>query len=274
MSAVVFNALIIIFLIPLALRGIAFKPIGAAALLQRHLLVYGLGGIVVPFVGIKIIDLLLVALHRHLEATMTSASAKLATVEPDKPVFLASLAGKALGMLAVLTLLTGVLYPLLVTCVAQAAFSHHAGGSLVVREGKVVGSRLIGQPFEDPKYFWGRLSATSPVPYNGGASSGSNLGPTNQALTKSAQGRIEALRAADPGNAASIPVDLVTASGSGLDPHITPAAASYQAGRVARARRLNPTRVQRLVEAHTEPRSLGILGRAHRQRLAPQSRPR
>ena len=162
-------------------------------------------------------------------------------------------------MLAVLTLLTGVVYPLLVTGVAQAAFPDQANGSLIVNDGKVVGSRLIGQPFEDPKYFWGRLSATSPVPYNGGASSGSNLGPTNPALTKSAQGRIEALRAADPGNAAAIPVDLVTSSASGLDPHITPAAASYQAGRVARARRL----IRRAYTTRGGPyrtASLGILG--------------
>jgi len=183
-----------------------------------------------------------------------------ATAQPEKPVSFASLAGKALAMLAVLTLLTGVLYPVLVTGVALAAFPGQTGGSLIIREGKVIGSRLIGQPFENPKYFWGRPSATSPAPYNGGASSGSNIGPTNEALTKAAQSRIDALRAADPSNAAPIPVDLVTTSASGLDPHITPAAANYQVQRVARVRRLDIERVRKLVEEQTEERSLGLLG--------------
>ena len=192
---------------------------------------------------------------------MTSAHSKLATPALlEQPVSLGLLAGKALGMLAMLTLLTGVLYPLCVTGIALAAFPDRATGSLIVREGKVVGSRLIGQPFEDPKYFWGRLSATSPVPYNAGASSGSNMGPTNDALTQAARGRIDALRAADPDNAAPIPVDLVTASGSGLDPHITPAAASYQVARVTRARGLGIEPLRRLVAAHTEQRSLAVLG--------------
>jgi K+-transporting ATPase ATPase C chain len=163
-------------------------------------------------------------------------------------------------MLAVLTLLTGVLYPMLVTGVAWAVFPAKARGSLVVRDGEVIGSRLIGQSFENPKFFWGRLSATTPMPYNGGASFGSNLGPTNGALTKAAEARIDALRAADPDNGAPVPVDLVTASGSGLDPHISMAAASYQARRVARARGLDVGRVQTLIEAHTEGRLLGILG--------------
>jgi len=171
-----------------------------------------------------------------------------------------SLAAKAVGMLAVLTLLTGVVYPLVVTGIAKVAFADQANGSLIVDHGKVVGSRLIGQPFEDPKYFWGRLSATGPTAYNGGASSGSNLGPTNEALTKNAQARIDALRAADPTNTSPVPVDLVTSSASGLDPHITPAAALYQVGRVARARGKDEARVRQLVEAHTEGRALGVLG--------------
>lgn len=182
--------------------------------------------------------------------------------DPKSPasVSAASLVGRALGMLAVLTLLTGVLYPLLVTAAAQLAFPERARGSLLVEDGKVVGSRLVGQPFADPKYFWGRPSATSPVAYNAGASAASNLGPTNDALTKAAADRVEALRAVDPENGAPVPVDLVTASGSGLDPHISPAAAAYQLRRVARARRLSEERVRQLVAAHTEGRDLGVLG--------------
>lgn len=176
------------------------------------------------------------------------------------PVSVASLAGRALGMLAVLTLLTGVLYPLLVTAVAQLAFPERARGSLIALDDKVIGSRLVGQPFAEPKYFWGRPSATSPVPYNAGASAASNLGPTNDALTKAARDRVEALRAVDPENVAPVPVDLVTASGSGLDPHISPAAAAYQLRRVARARGLPEDRLRQLVAAHTEGRDLGVLG--------------
>ncbi|MBN9164982.1 MAG: potassium-transporting ATPase subunit KdpC [Myxococcales bacterium] len=163
-------------------------------------------------------------------------------------------------MLAVLTLLTGVLYPLLVTAVAQLAFPERARGSLIALDDKVIGSRLVGQPFAEPKYFWGRPSATSPVPYNAGASAASNLGPTNDALTKAARDRVEALRAVDPENVAPVPIDLVTASGSGLDPHISPAAAAYQLRRVARARGLPEERVRELVAAHTEGRDLGVLG--------------
>ncbi|MFO0736641.1 MAG: potassium-transporting ATPase subunit KdpC [Labilithrix sp.] len=170
---------------------------------------------------------------------------------------------KAFGMLAILTMITGVLYPLAVTAVAQTLFHEEANGSLVVQDGKVVGSKLIGRSFDDPKHFWGRLSATSPGPYNASASTGSNLGPTNEALTKSAQARIDALRAADPENTAPVPVDLVTASASGLDPHISPEAAGYQVHRVAKARGLPEARVRALVERFTEGRALGVLGEPH-----------
>jgi K+-transporting ATPase ATPase C chain len=179
---------------------------------------------------------------------------------PPPQATIGSLAAKAAGLLAVMTLVTGVAYPLLVTGIAQAAFPEKANGSLIMKDGKVVGSKLIGQPFEDPKHFWGRLSATTPAAYNAGASTGSNLGPTNEALTKAAQARIDALRAADPGNQAPIPVDLVTASGSGLDPHISPAAAAYQLPRVARARGMSEDAVRALVAANTEDRSFGVLG--------------
>jgi len=179
--------------------------------------------------------------------------------ESPQPSFV-SLAGTALGVLAILTLITGVAYPLLITGVAKVAFPEQANGSLIVKDGKVVGSRLIGQPFEDPKHFWGRISATSPSGYNAASSTGSNLGPTNPDLTKKAKERIDALRAADPGNEAPVPVDLVTSSGSGLDPHISPAAAEYQVPRVARLRGLSEDRVRALVRAHTEQRDLGVLG--------------
>lgn len=165
----------------------------------------------------------------------------------------------ALVVLALLTLLTGVAYPLLVTGIAQAAFPNQANGSLIKQGDKVIGSSLIGQEFEDPGYFWGRLSATAPA-YNAGASSGSNLGPLNPALKDAAKARVDALRAADPGNTAPVPVDLATASGSGLDPHVSPAAAFYQVSRVAKARHLDEARVKALVEAHVEGRQLGVLG--------------
>jgi potassium-transporting ATPase KdpC subunit len=162
--------------------------------------------------------------------------------------------------LALWTVITGIVYPAFVTAVAQVAFPRQANGSLVVQDGKPVGSELIGQPFDDPRYFWGRPSATGPFPDNAGASTGSNLSPTNPDLVKAVQGRVEALRAADPGNVAPVPVDLVTASASGLDPHISPAAALYQVARVARARNLDPKVVQQAVEAHVEERLLGLLG--------------
>jgi K+-transporting ATPase ATPase C chain len=163
-------------------------------------------------------------------------------------------------ILLLLTLVPGVAYPLLVTGIAQAVFPSQAQGSLIVKDGKVVGSKLIGQPFDDPKYFWSRPSATSPFADNAGSSSGSNLSPTNPDLVKAVQGRVDALRAADPGNTAPVPVDLVTASGSGLDPHLSPAAAFYQVPRVAKARKLPPETVRELVERHVEGRLLGFLG--------------
>jgi K+-transporting ATPase ATPase C chain len=166
----------------------------------------------------------------------------------------------SLVILGLLTLLTGVAYPLFVTGVAQAAFPRQANGSLLVRDGKFVGCSLIGQQFNEAKYFWGRLSATTPVPYNGGSSSGSNLGPTNSALTEAVKARVDALHAADPEANGPIPVDLVTASGSGLDPHISPAAAAYQVSRVAQARKMDETVVTLLVARFTTDRQLGVLG--------------
>jgi len=166
----------------------------------------------------------------------------------------------AIVSLALFTVVTGLAYPVIVTLIGQLVFPHQANGSLIVKDGKPVGSTLIGQPFDDPKYFWGRPSATSPFGYNAGASGASNLSPTNADLIKAVQGRVEALRAADPGNTAPVPVDLVTASGSGLDPHISPAAALYQVGRVARARKLDEALVRDLVAKHTEGRQLGLLG--------------
>jgi potassium-transporting ATPase KdpC subunit len=166
----------------------------------------------------------------------------------------------AIVSLVLFTALTGLAYPAVVTVIAQLAFPHQADGSLIVKDGKRVGSSLIGQPFDDPKYFWSRPSATSPFAYNAGASVASNLSPTNADLIKTVQARVDALRAADPGNTAAVPVDLVTASGSGLDPHISPAAALYQVRRVARARKLDEAVVRDLVEKHTEGRQLGLLG--------------
>jgi K+-transporting ATPase ATPase C chain len=166
----------------------------------------------------------------------------------------------ALVSLVALTLVTGVAYPLVVTGIGEVAFSGEAAGSLIEKNGKVVGSKLIGQTFSDPKNFWSRPSATSPYTYNAASSSGSNQGPTNPALTDAVTARIKALRDADPGNTAPVPADLVTASGSGLDSHISPAAAEYQVARVAKARTLDPAKVRALVAEATEGRQLGFLG--------------
>lgn len=166
----------------------------------------------------------------------------------------------ALGLFLILTLVTGVAYPLVVTGVGKALFPTETSGSLLTRDGKAIGSALIGQNFTSPTYFWGRPSATGPMPYNAANSSGSNLGPTNPALLDAVKSRIAALKAADPGNTQPVPVDLVTASGSGLDPHISVAAADYQVARVARLRGLPVVRVRQLVAQNTEERQLGVLG--------------
>jgi K+-transporting ATPase ATPase C chain len=166
----------------------------------------------------------------------------------------------AIVLFALLTIITGIIYPLVVTGVAQLVFPAQAAGSLVMKEGKAVGSRLIGQSFGDPAHFWSRPSATSPQPYNGIGSSGSNQGPLNPALTDAVTSRVAALRAADPDNVAPVPVDLVTASASGLDPDISVAAANYQAVRVARVRNLPVSAVQTLIAAHTQSRLLGVIG--------------
>jgi K+-transporting ATPase ATPase C chain len=166
----------------------------------------------------------------------------------------------AIVLLAFFTLLTGVVYPVTVTAIAQLVFPYQANGSLIEQKGQVVGSVLIGQPFDASGYFWGRPSATAPFPYNAAASSGSNLGPTNPALIALIQKRIEDLRRADPGNSAPVPVDLVTASGSGLDPNISIAAALYQIPRVARERGMSEAAVQALVNRYTQGRQLGFLG--------------
>ena len=165
-----------------------------------------------------------------------------------------------LVLFVALSLLTGLAYPLVVTGLARSLFPWQAGGSLILQGGKPVGSALIGQNFADPGHFWGRLSATTPMPYNATSSGGSNLGPLNPALLDAVRARIEALRAADPGNPLPVPVDLVTASGSGLDPDISPAAARYQVARVARARGLDAGRVQALVAAHTQGALWGVIG--------------
>ncbi len=172
----------------------------------------------------------------------------------------------AIVSLVAFTLITGVIYPLVVTGIAQVLFPTQANGSLIIKDGKAIGSALIGQQFDDPKYFWGRISATNTFPYNAfnaealTGSSGSNYGPLNQALLDAVQARTEALRAADPGNTAAIPVDLVTASGSGLDPHISVAAALYQVSRVAKARSISEEAVRALVDKYTESRQFGFLG--------------
>jgi len=166
----------------------------------------------------------------------------------------------ALVLFGAMTVITGLLYPLAITGIAKVAFPQQAAGSLIERDGKIIGSKLIGQSFSDPKYFWGRPSATGPYPYNAAASSGSNQGPLNPALADVVKSRVDALRAADPTNQSPVPVDMVTASASGLDPHISVAAANYQLARVARTRGLTKETIQAVVTAHTEGRALGFFG--------------
>jgi K+-transporting ATPase ATPase C chain len=173
---------------------------------------------------------------------------------------LSSLVRPAAMLLLVFTLVTGLAYPVMLTGIAQLLFPKQANGSLIRERGQIVGSELIGQAFAAPKYFWGRPSATAPYAYNGASSTGSNQGPLNPALKDAVTARVAALRAADPSNDAPIPVDLVTASGSGLDPHVSPAAAYYQVARVAKARGLSADEVRKLVEEHVEDRTLGVLG--------------
>ena len=165
-----------------------------------------------------------------------------------------------LVLLVSLTVITGIVYPLVVTAVGQLAFSHQANGSLIEKDGKTVGSEILGQQFDAPFYFWGRLSATTPNPYNAQNSGGSNLGPTNPALADEVKGRLAALHDADPSNTAPVPVDLVTSSGSGLDPDISPAAAAYQTARVAKARGLSQEQVEALIAQNTSGRQLGVFG--------------
>lgn len=167
---------------------------------------------------------------------------------------------QSLLLLALMSVLTGVLYPLAMTGIARVAMPDQAGGSLILRSEELVGSEWIGQSFEDPGYFWGRPSATAPAPYQADASSGSNLSPFGNAFREQAVARLEALQKADPENSEPVPIDLLTASGSGLDPHISPEAAYYQAARVARARNLSPEQVEQLIASHVEGRTLGILG--------------
>lgn len=171
-----------------------------------------------------------------------------------------SLIRTAALMLLLFTVITGLVYPVAITGLARAVFPSQAHGSLIVEDGRVLGSSLIGQPFDDPRYFWGRPSTTGSYPDNAAASTGSNLGPMNPALRDAVAARVAALHAADPGNDAPIPVDLVTASGSGLDPHITPGAAYYQVVRVARARGISVDAVRSLVDSHVEARTFGVLG--------------
>ncbi len=165
-----------------------------------------------------------------------------------------------IAALLLFTILTGIVYPLVVTGIVQVFFPRQANGSVITKDGKAVGSELLGQEFSDPKYFWGRLSATTPYPYNGGSSTGSNLGPNNPDLMKAVQARIDTLHAADPANTEKIPVDLATASGSGLDPHISLAAAEYQVHRVAKVRGLDETVVRQLVADKTKGRWIGLFG--------------
>ena len=241
LSAVIFNALIIIALIPLALRGVRYRPRGASELLRRHLLIYGVGGLV----G---------AVRRHQGHRPDPSGDGPLPGDAMKATLRA-----ALSLLALLTLITGILYPLAVTGLAGALFPGRARGSLLAWHGRIVGSELIGQSFTDPRYFRGRPSATTP-PYNAAASSGSNLGPANPALADSIRARLVRLDSTAPAPPTPVPVDLVTSSGSGLDPDMSPAAAWFQVPRVARLRGIDEARVRALVARHITGRQFGILG--------------
>ena len=245
LSAVIFNALIIPALIPLALKGVKYRPVGAGPILRRNMLIYGVGGILLPFIGIKLIDMLLVA---HPSRLKESSMFAFAQVLP------------ALRMLLVLSVLTGVAYPLVVTGIAQLAFPGPANGSLIVADGKTMGSTLVGQPFDDPKYFWSRPSATSPQPYNAMASTGSNQGARNPALADAVTARIKALRDADPGNAAA---------GAGRSRHRVGQRArpayQHRCGRVPGAARGPRAR-------HRHRPGDGARGRAHRRAHARRAR--
>ncbi len=243
LSAVIFNALIIIALVPLALRGVKTRAASAALLLRRNLLIYGLGGMIVPFVGHQ--D------DRHVARCPRRRLREFTMLRELRP---------ALIVFLLLTVLTGLVYPGIVTLIGRVAFPDKVSGSIIERDGKAVGSRLLGQGFSSPGYFWSRPSATGPQGYNGAVSSGSNQGPVNPALENAVRDRVAALHAADPDNKAAVPVDLVTASGSGLDPEISIAAAEYQLARVARVRGLDETRVRELVHAATRGRTFGVLG--------------
>jgi K+-transporting ATPase ATPase C chain len=183
-------------------------------------------------------------------------------LQQEVPVKKPALWRPMITMFVLLAVVTGVAYPLVITGIGQTVFKSEANGSMIEQNGKVVGSALMGQQFDAPQYFWGRLSATSPMPYNAQNSSGSNLGPTNSALQDEVKGRIDALKAADPTAGTPIPIDLVTSSGSGLDPEISPAAAAYQIKRVALARHLPVEKVQEVVDSYTSGRQFGILGEA------------
>ncbi len=222
LSAVIFNAIVIVFLIPLALRGVTYKPRPAAQLLRNNLLdlrARGAGG----------------AVCRHQD----DRPAAQCPGPRVRGCTMLKMVRQSLVALVALGIVVGVVYPLAVTGISQAFFPHEAEGSMIVQDGTIVGSELIGQPFSGPAYFWSRPSATTPTPYNAAASSGSNLGPTNPALLAAVEERIRVLRSADPGNDGPVPLDLVTSSASGLDPHISPAAAEYQVERVAAARGLD-----------------------------------
>ncbi len=243
LSAVIFNALIIIFLIPLALRGVTYRRVSAASLLRNNVFIYGLGGLVIPFIGIKIIDLILNRFGNDIMLANIIKQIRTAVI-----------------LLILFSILTGLIYPLVVTGLAQLLFPWQANGSIIQQNGKVVGSALIGQAFTDPKYFWSRPSATTPFSYNAENSSGSNLGPSNPDFLSAVRERVANLHKADPQNQNLIPVDLVTASGSGLDPEISPVAAFYQAHRIAVARGLPEKDIHELIEGLIKKRTFRILG--------------